>query len=72
MIALTVENVKQFMHLLFKTNVFDKYEIHQAIATTFTTFEVTGDINESFFDEENKPQRSSAPGRKYVRLFFPL
>ena len=57
MIALTVENVKQFMHLLFKTNVFDKYEIHQAIATTFTTFEVTGDINESFFDEENKPQR---------------
>ncbi len=57
MIALTVENVKQFMHLLFKTDVFDKYEIHQAIATTFTTFEVTGDINESFFDEENKPQR---------------
>ena len=58
MIALTVENVKQFMHLHCKTDVFDKYEIHQAIATTFTTFEITGDINESFFDEENKPQRT--------------
>ena len=57
MIALTVDNIKDFMRLLFKSSIFDKYGVHQALCTTFTTFEITGDLNREFFDETDAPER---------------
>lgn len=59
MIALHTENIKDFMRLLFKSSVFDKYEIHGASVTTFTSFEISGNLNADFYDE------GSAPGRKH-------
>ena len=48
MTALTVESIKEFMHLLFKSSEFNNYLVHKAMATTFTTFEISGDSNPPF------------------------
>ena len=57
MTALTVESIKEFMHLLFKSGEFNNYLVHKASATTFTSFEISGDLNPDFFDDENRPER---------------
>ncbi len=57
MTALTVESIKEFMHLLFKSSEFNNYLVHKAMATTFTTFEISGDLNPEFFDDGNRPER---------------
>ena len=57
MTALTVESIKEFMHLLFKSSEFNNYLVHKAMATTFTSFEISGDLNPDFYDDENRPQR---------------
>lgn len=57
MIALHTENIKDFMRLLFKSSVFDKYEIHGASVTTFTSFEISGSINSDFYDKGRADER---------------
>jgi len=57
--AFTVENIKEFMQLIFKGNLFDNYQVHDAAATTFTSFDISGNLNADFFDE------GTAPDRKY-------
>ncbi len=50
-----IDEIKNFMNVLFKSSVFDKYEVQSAVVKTFTTFEIKGTLNRAFFDEE--PQR---------------
>lgn len=57
MIALTVDSIKEFMHMLFKSSEFNNYLVHKASATTFTSFEISGDLNPDYFDEDNRPER---------------
>ena len=56
--SFTIENIKEFMHLIFKTNIFDNYQVHIASALTFTYFEISGNLNHSFFDEGEDPERN--------------
>lgn len=57
MTALTVESIKEFMHLLFKSSEFNNYLVHKAMATTFTTFEISGELNSDYFSDDNQPER---------------
>ena len=52
MIALQVENVKDFMNKLLLKTVFDHYRVSEASITTFTTFSIDGQNHPEFFDPE--------------------
>ena len=52
MIALQVENIKDFMNKLLLKPVFDHYRVSEASITTFTTFSIDGQSHPEFFDPE--------------------
>ncbi|MBR2562587.1 MAG: hypothetical protein IKE31_10645 [Eubacterium sp.] len=52
MIALQVENVKDFMNKLLLKPVFDHYRVSEATITTFTTFSIDGQLHPEFYDPE--------------------
>ncbi len=49
--------IKKFMHLLLRTEIFDKFLLSQAVIHTAASFEIDGHINKSFYSEEDLEQQ---------------
>lgn len=47
-----VLDIKQFMHLLFQTELFNPYELVSAEVRTDLTYSVDGKLNRSFYSED--------------------
>ena len=70
MIALQVENIKDFMNKLLLKPVFDRYRVSEATITTFTTFSIDGQSHPEFFDpEEIAPQEEPQVSWESIRPF---
>lgn len=54
MIALQIENVKDFMSRLFQGDMFDKFHVNRAEVTTFITLTADGKKNVSWFDSDEE------------------
>lgn len=54
MLAFQIDNVKEFMSLLLKNSLFDKFEVRQAMVQTFTLFEIKGILDKGFFTLEEQ------------------
>ena len=52
MIALQVENIRDFMNKLLLKPVFDEFRVSEAAITTFTTFSIDGQYRPEFYDPE--------------------
>jgi hypothetical protein len=50
MLALKVNDIKEFMFQMLKKNTFDSFQVRDVIITTFTTFEMKCDINKDFYE----------------------
>ncbi|MGL4790489.1 MAG: DUF5721 family protein [Anaerotignaceae bacterium] len=51
MIVAEVLNIKDFMAMLLKKDTFDTLEVREVTVTTFSTFQIYGNINKEYFDE---------------------
>ena len=70
MIALQVENIKDFMSKLLLTPVFDHYRVSEATMTTFTTFSIDGVWHPEFYDPEQiAPKEESQTSWESIRPF---
>jgi len=54
MIAVRVENTKDFMNQLLKKEVFNSFQVRALSITTFTTFDINGVLNKPYFDDFNE------------------
>lgn len=75
MIALQVENIRDFMHKLLLEPVFDAFRVSEASITTFTTFTIDGQLHPEFYDGElsepsPEPQASWADIRPFCTFVF--
>ena len=50
--AFEILDVKEFTKKLFMTDLFDKFSVVEAEFTTFVKFDIKGNLNKSYFDEE--------------------
>lgn len=50
-------DIKKFMNIFLKEDIFDKFEVRSCELTTFVTFDIDCRLNKSWFDED--------PGRDY-------
>ena len=70
MIALQVENVKDFMNKLLLNGVFDSFRVSEAAITTFTTFSIDSQFHPEFFDPEMiDPDAETQVSWKDIRPF---
>ena len=70
MIALQVENIKDFMNKLLLAPVFDRYRVSEATITTFTTFSIDGEWHPEFYDpEEIAPKEEPQTSWESIRPF---
>lgn len=60
MIALKVQDVKDFMARLLISDEFDKFWLCEASITTFSTFQIDGTLHTDFFDTEEAEAIASA------------
>lgn len=63
MISLKIAEVKPFMAKLLTNNVFDTFLLRELDIQTFTNFHITGQLNETFFSEEELKARN---GTKFI------
>lgn len=61
MIALQINNVKDFMSKLLASDTFDHYLLAEASVTTFNTFFIDGRQNKDFYSEEEWEDTSLRP-----------
>lgn len=54
MIALQIENVKDFMARLFQGDMFDKFHVNRVEVTTFITLTADGKKNAAWFDSDEE------------------
>jgi len=54
--AFQIQDIKVFMSHLLLSNTFDRFLLHEASITTFSTFSIDGHLNKDYFsyDEEEK------------------
>ncbi|TCK90622.1 hypothetical protein EDC19_2391 [Natranaerovirga hydrolytica] len=50
MISLRAVEIKDFMEKLFKSHLFDDYNVSNVDIATFTNFNITGTLNKQYFD----------------------
>lgn len=55
MTALSILNVKEFMHILLCTDTFDSFLLSEGSITTYMTFLLDGHSNPDFFSPEDEP-----------------
>lgn len=60
MIALQIENVKDFMTCLFQGDMFDKFLVNGCEIKTFVNFETDGKKNHSWYDTGEDERREEA------------
>ena len=56
MIALKIQNVKNFMNLMLMTDTFDRFTLEDAVIKTFAAFSIDGLYDSTFFYGENGPE----------------
>ncbi len=59
MISFHISEIKPFMAKLLTNTVFDHYILKELEIQTFTTFHISGRLNEEFFTEEELEERDS-------------
>jgi hypothetical protein len=52
MIALKIIEIKTFMEKLFKSTMFDDFEISSADISTLTDFKITGTLNKNYYSSD--------------------
>lgn len=58
MIALQIQDIKNFMSKLLLSQTFDYFLLVEGTITTYNTFRIDGRIHKSFFSEEELEERS--------------
>ena len=53
MIALQVEDIREFTRQLFMAETFDRFLVQEARFTTFAAFTVDGRLHQDFFTDED-------------------
>ena len=53
--AVEILDIKNFMQLLFQTNILDSYEFVSAELSTDISYSLNGHIHKEFFNEEPTP-----------------
>lgn len=66
----TVEELKSFMALLLRGDLFDTWEVTEAKVETFFELSVNGRLKKDFFDEPETVQRDFAKWGEVKELFF--
>lgn len=59
MISLKIVEVKPFMAMLLANTLFDEFYLKELEIQTFTTFHVSGQLNEKFFSNEELEERDT-------------
>ncbi|MCH5252260.1 MAG: hypothetical protein J1F22_04740 [Lachnospiraceae bacterium] len=57
MIALRIENIKEFMARLFAGDMFDRFHVSECEVTTFVTFHAGGKLHPEWFDTEERREQ---------------
>ncbi len=70
MFAGTVEDLKSFMALLLRGELFDSWEVVEAKVETFFELSVNGRLKKDFFDEQEALQRDFAKWGEVKEIFF--
>lgn len=55
MIALSILNIKEFMHILLRTDTFDSFLLAEGSITTYMSWMLDGHSRPGFFDPEDEP-----------------
>ena len=66
----TVEELKTFMGLLLRGEVFDGWEVTEAKVETFFELSVNGRLKKDFFEEPDSVQRDFARWGEVKEIFF--
>ncbi len=66
----TVEELKSFMALLLRGELFDSWEVTEAKVETFFELSVNGRLKKDFFEEAEVPNREFAKWGEVKELFF--
>ena len=66
----TVEELKSFMALLLRGELFDAWEVTEAKVETFFELSVNGRLKKDFFDEPETVQRDFARWGEVKEIFF--
>lgn len=66
----TVEELKSFMALLLKGDLFDSWEVTEAKVETFFELSVNGRLKKDFFEEPDTVQRDFARWGEIKEIFF--
>ncbi|MGL5258998.1 MAG: DUF5721 family protein [Lachnospiraceae bacterium] len=53
MIAVKIEQIKDFMNKLLNSDCFDSYLLNEATITTYNSFSIDGRINQDFYSNED-------------------
>lgn len=72
MLVTNVNNTKEFMAMLLKKDIFDAFQVREVLITTFTTFEIHGNLNKDFFDTEEEIDRKFCVWRELKPYVFEL
>ena len=65
MIAVKIQDIKDFMAKLLIGNAFDSFWLSEASVTTSVTYSIEGNLHEGFFDTEENRQLQEE-GRNYA------
>jgi len=68
MIAVKINNIKDFMTKLLVKDTFDKLYVSEATITTYNTFQMNGLINKSFYTSEEPESNDSAEYSLWKKL----
>lgn len=66
----TVEDLKSFMTLLLRGDLFDSWEVTEAKVETFFELSVNGRLKKDFFEEPDTVQREFAKWGEVKEIFF--
>lgn len=58
MIALQIQNIKQFMNRLLLSTAFDSFLLLEGAVTTYCTFSMNGKLHRDFFTEEELEEQN--------------
>ena len=56
MVAYSIEDVRSFMNHLLRQSTFDTWEVREVKLHTMIRYQISGDLNQAFFTEEERAQ----------------
>lgn len=73
MVALQFADIKDFMHKLLCTDLFDHFLLSEATVRTWADFSINGRLNQDFFDPEDEAyQLAAASGAAPFSMLRPI